>query len=164
MIGRLARWMQRRRWWILAYILLLAASNIFVLIPGTDAWTPPDSRVAAGAERIDLEVPAMRDGGAIPERSTTVSVLRWTPSTQQANPNPVILLHGSPAGGATDYAKLGPKLAERGYDTIAIDFPGFGHSDAWVPGYSIIANARYTLAVMDRLGIDRAHEIGRAHV
>ena len=77
MIRRLARWMQRRRWWILAYILLLAASNIFVLIPGTDAWTPPDSRVAAGAERIDLEVPAMRDGGAIPERSTTVSVLRW---------------------------------------------------------------------------------------
>jgi membrane protein DedA with SNARE-associated domain len=40
---------------------------------------------------------------------------------------------------------------------IAPDLPGFGHSTRDIPDYSIRAHARYTLALMDELKIDRAH-------
>ncbi len=157
---RLIRWAIRRRWWLLLYALLLIASNVFVQIPGTDSWTPRDSKWAPTAQRLAFLVPEMLDDGAVEQSQTTISLLRWEPEGETRDPNPVILLHGSPAGGALDYSKLGPKLAEQGFDAIAIDFPGFGHSDPWVPSYSIIANARYTLAVMDQLNIDRAHIVG----
>lgn len=160
MIRRLARWAKRRRWWILSYLILLLASNIFVRLSGADSWTPRDARWAPTAERLDFLVPEMRDAGPENNEQVRISLLRWKSSAPTTEPVPVILLHGSPSGGALDFARLAPHLADRGYDTIAIDFPGFGRSDAWVDDYSIIANARYTIAVMDQLNIDRAHIVG----
>lgn len=161
MIRPLARWTQRRRWWVLGYILLLVASNIFMQVSGADAWRPSDTRWAPTAQRLDVLVSEMRSGGPDVHRLAKISLLRWSPPEgAPANPVPIVLLHGSPSGGALDYARLGPLLASQGYATYALDFPGFGRSEPWVGDYSIIANARYTLAVMDQLNIDRAHVVG----
>ncbi len=70
----------------------------------------------------------------------------------------VLLLHGSP-GDAGNFDRLGPRLAER-YRVIAPDLPGFGASSRAVPDYSILAHARYSLALLDRLGVERAHVVG----
>ncbi|MCB9846836.1 MAG: alpha/beta fold hydrolase [Phycisphaeraceae bacterium] len=161
MIRSLARWAGRRRWLILGYLSLLLASNLFTRLSGADAWRPSDAQWAPTAQRLDALVPEMRDAGPEPGRHATISLLRWEPPPNaERRPIPVILLHGSPSGGALDFAKLAPKLAEQGYTAYALDFPGFGCSSAWVDSYSIIANARYTLAVMDQLNIDRAHIVG----
>ena len=70
----------------------------------------------------------------------------------------VLLLHGSPGDGS-NFDGLGPLLAER-YRVIAPDLPGFGDSSRSVPDYSILAHARYSLALLDRLGIAEAHVVG----
>ncbi|MEN0019257.1 MAG: alpha/beta hydrolase [Planctomycetota bacterium] len=72
---------------------------------------------------------------------------------------PVLLLHGSPGMGA-NFEYLGPLLADAGYHVIAPDLPGFGWSDWRIPDYSIAAHARYAQALLDELGIDRAHIVG----
>ncbi len=70
----------------------------------------------------------------------------------------VVLLHGSP-GDAGNFDRLGPRLAER-YRVIAPDLPGFGASSRAVADYSILAHARYSLALLDRLGVAQAHVVG----
>ena len=70
----------------------------------------------------------------------------------------VLLLHGSPGDGG-NFELLAPLLAER-YRLIAPDLPGFGVSSSVVPDYSILAHARYALALLDRLGIEQAHVVG----
>ena len=161
MIRSLIHWARRRRWWILAYILLLVASNIVMRVSGADAWRPSDTRWAPTAQRLGILVPEMRDAGPEPGELVTISLLKWSPPEGgPTNPIPIMLLHGSPSGGALDFARLGPRLAASGHETYALDLPGFGRSEPWVESYSIIANARYTLAAMDQLNIDRAHIVG----
>ncbi len=158
---------RRRRglFWLCCYGALLAASQMFIAISGFDPYRPPDSE-APGAERINLVLPAFEDDGPAPGDTTNISMLRWRAEhvgeigeAAPARP-PVLLLHGSPATGAMDYRWLAPVIAARGYEVIALDFPGFGRSSGWTPSYSIIANARFTLAVMDALSIERAHAVG----
>ncbi len=66
---------------------------------------------------------------------------------------------GSP-GSIDNFDLVAPLLNAAGYDTLTLDLPGFGHSDPWIPDYSIRAHARYTLALLDHLGIDRVHALG----
>ena len=70
----------------------------------------------------------------------------------------VLLLHGSP-GDAGNFDRLGPRLAVH-YRVIAPDLPGFGASSRAVPDYSILAHARYSLALLAELGVERAHVVG----
>jgi len=81
-----------------------------------------------------------------------------TPAQTLPRP-PIILVHGSP-GEASEFGPLIPRLAAAGYRVIAVDLPGFGGSTRSVPSYSILAHARYVLALLDALDIPRAHIVG----
>jgi pimeloyl-ACP methyl ester carboxylesterase/membrane protein DedA with SNARE-associated domain len=70
----------------------------------------------------------------------------------------VVLLHGSP-GNSKDFNSLAPELAKH-YRVIRPDLPGFGESTHEVPDYSIHTHARYVLALLDKLNIERAHIVG----
>lgn len=152
-VGRLAR----SRWFWL-YTALLIASNVVMV-----AWPRnplPGAPKADGAQAFPVQVPAMR-GGTAGARDVTINVLRWAPATDVPMRDvPVFLLHGSPAGGGSDFATFAPMLSAMGYDVYAPDLPGFGDSSKWVPDYSIEANAHYVQRVMDKLMIGRVHVIG----
>jgi pimeloyl-ACP methyl ester carboxylesterase/membrane protein DedA with SNARE-associated domain len=53
---------------------------------------------------------------------------------------------------------LVPALAER-YRVIAPDLPGFGASTPKISDYSVRAHARYVAAMLDALGVGRAHVV-----
>ncbi len=158
------------RRWVQVYLALLVLSHVVQILPhgwidravesvvrtiiGQPAAAPP----ARGEPRL-VEVPAQRDAGAVPGTSVTLGVRTWD-GPAGSDPLPIVLLHGSPSSGADDFARFAPLLNERGFDVVGVSLPGFGGSEALVPSYSIVANARYTLAAMDALGIERAHLAG----
>jgi len=137
------------------YALALVASHAVQLaVPGPHFdGTPP------GADRARVEVPRFSRRGEIPGPPVRVSYLDWRPAHPKAGAAPVIALHGSP-GFATNMTLIGPMLADAGRRVIAPDLPGFGASTRLIPDYSIRAHARSTLALMDALGIERAHVLG----
>lgn len=82
----------------------------------------------------------------------------------ELNPNaaglPVMLMHGSPMGSRCfdDYP---PEWAHHGSRRlIMFDFPGFGGSTLGVSNYSARAYADWTINLIDKLGIERAHFVG----
>lgn len=142
--------------WVWVYALLLAASHVFIAVKSPDVLgvnSPPDGT----GKRVTLRVPIPGSEGG--ERAE-ISVLRFSPVSARSHRLPVILLHGSPSGGGSDFAELGRVLAETGREVYAPDFPGFGRSSRYVPDYSLAANARYALSVMDALNLHRAHVVG----
>jgi pimeloyl-ACP methyl ester carboxylesterase len=73
----------------------------------------------------------------------------------------VLLLHGFPDSSAL-WRHLTPMLNTAGYRTIAMDLRGFGESGApaKVTNYELRRAAEDVLAVLDSLGIQRAHLVG----
>lgn len=72
---------------------------------------------------------------------------------------PVVLLLHQTASSSAMYGRVMPLISER-YRTVAIDTPGFGQSD---PPSQPVELAQYTqsiVAVLDALGIERAHAVG----
>ena len=179
---RKPRW---RRWltWkraLLAYLILLIAHHVVVRVSPPDLWGVHQA-VPADAEAIELTVPAMRRSGEDPMHDPVRLVVhRYAADTLAeqsveddptpdrfdglaAAPDgalPVIVLHGSPSQGARDFEQFAPPLAATGRTVYAIDRPGFGRSESIVPSYATKANAYYTLAAMDKLGIERVHLVG----
>lgn len=137
----------RPRW--LVYLALLAASHVVQCIRPPFAPRPRD-------DVRSLDVPAQRADG--PDRHAGPVKLSWLERGRD-NDRTVILIHGSPGTGVHDFEHLSRMLATHDR-VIAPDLPGFGRSDAWVSDYSIRAHARYVLALMDALDIDRAHVFG----
>ncbi len=74
----------------------------------------------------------------------------------------VVLIHGF--GGSTFSWRLTiPALAAAGYHAVALDLVDFGLSDKrWDVDTSHAAQARFVVAVMDRLGVDRAVIVGHS--
>ena len=74
---------------------------------------------------------------------------------------PVVLLHGFPDSAAL-WRNQVPPLVEAGFRVITPDLRGFGRSDA--PGnvedYSLLVSANDVTAILDELGIERAHVVG----
>ncbi len=150
-----------RRWWV-AYLLLVAASNLWPRAEAPEAKQPFEM------------VPAMSDAGPIAGREMRAAYAEWGASERPSEADrpeasatgsttrlPVILIHGSPGSGS-DFWRMGEVIAADGRWVIAPDLPGFGESERNPPagGMSILAHARAVLAVMDRLGVQRAHVVG----
>ena len=74
---------------------------------------------------------------------------------------PVVLLHGFPDSGRLWRHQV-PALVEAGFSTIVPDLRGYGRSDqpAEVAAYSIPFLAGDVVAVMDAVGVGRAHVVG----
>jgi len=74
---------------------------------------------------------------------------------------PVVLLHGFPDSGRL-WRNQVPALVEGGFQTIVPDLRGYGNSDkpTDVDAYSLPFLAGDVLAVLDKLGVERAHVIG----
>ncbi len=162
----------RRRWWV-AYLVLVVASNLW---PRADEPPP---------KQLSVTVSAMSDAGPVAGREMRVAYWEWLPPGQHAHgqdarATPVILIHGSPGSGG-DFDQMGafvagaPTSREGGVESqgrgdamsvarrvIAPDLPGFGESERDPPrgGMSILGHAHTVLALMDRLGIARAHVLG----
>ncbi len=146
--------------WVRIYLVLLLLSHLTTQIFAPDFWVGYRMGPPAGATRQFVEVPRMADSGPVGGKIARLSLLKWEPAAPAPGKAPVILLHGSPAQGARDFRKLAPRLAESGRTVYALDRVGYGNSAKWVPSYSVRANARYTLAAMDALGLERAHVVG----
>jgi 3-oxoadipate enol-lactonase len=73
---------------------------------------------------------------------------------------PVLLLHGI-GGGRALWAGSLRSLAAAGFDTIAVDLPGYGGSQGMAPG-GIAAMAEAVRATLDALDIERAALVGHS--
>ena len=158
---------------LVVYALLLALSHL---------WTgvlAPEPAQDPSVEFVDI--PEGDDDGPTGDGRMSIGVRGWTPvfTPDDARPElrrtgarpwtrddaidspPILLLHGSPSRGSSDFEKLGPELTRwTGRTVLAIDRPGYARSDKWVPSYSLRANAHAALGVLEELGIDRAHALG----
>ncbi len=74
---------------------------------------------------------------------------------------PVLLLHGFPDTAAL-WRNQVPPLVEAGFRVITPDLRGFGRSDApdAVEDYSLLTSAYDVTAILDQLGVERAHVVG----
>jgi pimeloyl-ACP methyl ester carboxylesterase len=74
---------------------------------------------------------------------------------------PVVLLHGFPDSGRV-WREQVPALAEAGFRVIVPDERGYGRSDhpSTVDAYAIPFLAGDVIAILDDLGIERAHLVG----
>lgn len=162
---RAAWWLRLfRSRWFLAYALLLALSHLTIALVQPDFWGIDRPDPGEGREG-KVTIPALTAFGAPSDsKRETITYLEFAPEMAPASSGParlpVILLHGSPSSGGADFKTLAPALADAGRTVYAVDLPGFGRSSQWVSDYSIKANARCVLAMMDALNLNRAHVVG----
>jgi len=142
-----------------AYAALLLVSFVVRHIGTRDEDVPPPligSGTNGGAREVSVRQEAHEGSVLAVKEDVRIAYSEFVPASDAAMP--VLMIHGSP-GHRQDFAQLGPLLAER-WRVIAPDLPGFGDSTHSLSDYSFRAHARYMLAMMDRLGIARAHLIG----
>jgi len=107
-------------------------------------------------DHIDIDLP---DVPGVRHRYLTVRGARLHVAEAGDGDAPaVLLLHGFPQHWYAWRGVIGPLARER--HVIALDFRGFGWSEATAGGYSTAARVRDVLGVMDELGIDRADIVG----
>jgi pimeloyl-ACP methyl ester carboxylesterase len=142
-----------------AYAALLLASFAVRHIGARHEDVPPrlsGSGTNGGAREVSVS-PQSHEGSVLAlNGDVRIAYSEFLPEADAAMP--ILMIHGSP-GHRQDFALLGPMLAER-WRVIAPDLPGFGDSTHTLSDYSFRAHARYMLAMMDRLGIARAHLLG----
>ena len=140
----------RRRWWrwlLIAYGIVLLGSHLV-------RWQQGHTGGISASHQVSVQVV-----GGDRLRPQTVSLAYQTFQSTDDSTRPVIvLLHGSP-GHSQDFSALAPALAQQ-FRLIAPDLPGFGDSTHDIPDYSIRAHARYVLALLDQLHVQRAHLVG----
>src|SRR6266540_4373007 len=81
--------------------------------------------------------------------------------TDQSAGRPVVLLHGWPDSGRL-WRNQVPALTAAGFRVIVPDLRGFGASDApeATDAYALPFLASDVLAVLDHVGLERAHIVG----
>src|SRR5215475_5369624 len=111
-----------------------------------------------GAEQISVEAAATAAGLAVETEIATVNGVAIYYRDIGPRAEPVVLLHGFPETGdafAASVAELGKR-----YRLIVPDLRGAGLSERPSSGYEKRVMASDVKALMDRLGIDRAHVVG----
>lgn len=142
----------RRRWLRrigAAYLALLILSHVTVWIVSSIS----EERLPAGVKTV--EVPRMNAEGSVDGRPVSIAYREHGPADATRT---LIALHGAPTAGY-DFRYLGEILSDD-IRVISPFMPGYGGSSTGVPDYGIEANAHYTLAFMDVLGIDKADVFG----
>lgn len=104
------------------------------------AWSPP-LPPAPGFEHLVIETPGVRRHVAVIGAG-----------------EPVLLLHGFP-GHWWQWHAIAPVLADRGYRAICPDLRGSGWTEADDLSFDRETQLRDVIAVLDGLGIDRAHVV-----
>jgi len=136
------------KWRILfAYAFLLVLSDIKRWRTSNEPVAPDVSRISVAEFKNDK-----------PTNRTIRLAFAEYKSQQKPDSPIVVLLQGSP-GDHRDFRKLGPELSAQ-YHVIAPDLPGFGSSSHNITDYSNRVHARYVLAMLDQLGVERAHFVG----
>ena len=139
----------RRRLTRIAQTLLIVALVPFLVD------VPPGEDASAG-ELLDAGAAPNARLIAVGGRSTVVAEAGR--STDPA----LVLVHGF--GGSTfGWRAVMAPLAARGWHVVALDLPGFGLSEkSWSFDYDHETQARYVLATMDQLGVERAVIVGHS--
>jgi pimeloyl-ACP methyl ester carboxylesterase len=164
------------RFLLIAYALALLASTLYRMVR-----TPPAETLRFAEHRMELpEV----SGNTLTGRRIRLAYLDYNPPNATADIPVIVLLHGSP-GSASNFSSLAPLLtgvcpppgtvgggfgqrvvrcpdAPPGFTVrvIAPDLPGFSNSTHAIADYSFGAHARYLIAMLDALGVKKAHFVG----
>lgn len=81
-----------------------------------------------------------------------ISYINWKPETAKKGALPLLLVHGFDSS-CLEYRRLGPKLAELGIDTYAVDLLGWGYSQlSDVKTFSAKAKVEALAAFWDAVG------------
>lgn len=130
---------RRVRWrWVLGvYLVLLLASHVVYMLNPTLLMVPIKPNPT----------------GVVEINNRDVAYTSWRSGSPGAPF--VLMIHGSP-GDATNFQGLGPAMAQRGIDSVAIDLPGFGASQTQPD-----ASARW-MAFVCRDLLEHLHEQGEA--
>ena len=138
---------------------LLLGWAIYLALLGASHLTQHLRTGAPEPENPAVEVAVTDDAGPVGGRTQRIAYHEWPATGDHPGRLPVILLHGSPGEGS-NFTRLGPAVAARGYRVIAPDLPGFGGSSGALPSYSILAHAYAVRECMDAWGVERAHIAG----
>lgn len=142
--------LRRHRRLLLVFLLLYAA--LVGLSHLKRSFDPPTGPLTRG--QLTTELPAV-DGTQRLDRTVTVAYEDF--GSRAPDAPVVLLLHGSPVPGPT-WEEMRPHFPEH-WRIISPDLPGFGGSTREIPDYSARAHARYTLDLLDHLGITEVHAI-----
>ncbi|MGF1482859.1 MAG: alpha/beta fold hydrolase [Opitutales bacterium] len=143
--------MKRLRLWFLAvFAILLLASHLY-------RWLDPTQPIRRDGQQV-VEVPVFDRNGPVARAQPVEIAYRDLRPEEKPDAPVVVLIHGSPVASAA----LDSMTEElRGdFRLIVPDMPGFGGSSLDIPSYATRAHARYTLALLDSLGIEQAHFVG----
>ncbi|WP_404475347.1 alpha/beta fold hydrolase [Microbacterium aerolatum] len=105
---------------------------------GTTTWFPPLPD-APGFEHSMIETPGLR-----------------THVASMGEGDPVVMLHGFPQHW-WEWRRVAPVIAAEGYRVICPDLRGSGWTRAEEPGFGPEAQMDDVVAVLDALGVERAH-------
>jgi pimeloyl-ACP methyl ester carboxylesterase len=134
-------------------------------LPGVEAFLAGRlymrGNIALTLELDDLLHPPVQDPRSPRcHRATALGLRSFYMESGRAGAPPVILVHGLGATGAS-FLPMQWDLA-RDYRVYAVDLPGFGESDKPVRALHPAFFARWLVAWMNAVGLERAHVIGNS--
>ena len=103
----------------------------------------------------------LEDGRTVRIGSQQVRYVRRKADAARPGDLPIVVLHGWGA----HIEAVAPILAalEGAADLIALDLPGFGESEPPEQAWDVDSYARFMIAFLDELGVERAHLVGHSH-
>ena len=144
--------MQRRTFWLafLSALLISCTSHQEVSpVSSLDRTVKANSDSELGDDSLQWPFPEQENWVNEPVFNGKLHLIE----AGQHNPQTIILVHGLGERGLLDWLTVFPRLAES-YHVIAMDLPGFGHSDRQQVQYTPMAYAR----LVDWIATEYAHD------
>jgi pimeloyl-ACP methyl ester carboxylesterase len=108
-----------------------------------------------------IATPKIQDAGRLKVGSHEVRYVRRSNGGAEPGDLPILVLHGWGAHLEAVEPILGH--LDCAAELVALDMPGFGESEPPREGWDGDAYARFVLAFLDELGIERCHVVGHSH-